>query len=117
VNIYADLNALALGKWQVLFMNGKSKTVNLSKFGMVYYNNLLSLPICLPIAIMKGEFPQVLHSELLHGPDAQGFMMCALFSGAKRASISLVLPGAFGMLMQPCCFRRVVLGAWVDFQV
>ena len=65
-------------------MNGKSKTVDLSKFGMVYYNNLLSLPICLPIAIMKGEFPQVLDSPLLHGPDAQGFILCALFSGAKR---------------------------------
>ena len=78
------ISCYALGKLQVLFMNGKSKTVNLSKFGMVYYNNLLSLPICLPIAIMKGEFPQVLHSELLHGPDAQGFIACAVFSGAKR---------------------------------
>jgi hypothetical protein len=70
--------------WQVLFMNGKSKTVDLSKFGMVYYNNLLSLPICLPIAVIMGEFPAVLDAPLLHGPDARSFMMCALFSGAIR---------------------------------
>ena len=52
--------------WQELFMNGKSKTVDLSKFGMVYYNNLLSLPICLPIAVIMGEFPAVLDAPLLH---------------------------------------------------
>ena len=73
-------------------MNGKSKTVNLSKFGMVYYNNLLSLPICLPVAFIKGEFPAVLDAPLLHGPDANNFMLCALFSGAERRCHNLAMP-------------------------
>ena len=70
-------------------MNGKSKTVALTKFGMVYYNNLLSLPICLPIAFMMGEFPAVLSASLLNDENAQGFMLCAFFSGVVGFVLNL----------------------------
>jgi hypothetical protein len=57
--------------------------------GMVYYNNLLSLPICLPIAWLMGEFPAVLDAPLLHGPEANSFMLCALFSGVMGFVLNL----------------------------
>ena len=56
---------------------------------MVYYNNLLSLPICLPIAWLMGEFPAVLDAPLLHGPEANSFMLCALFSGVMGFVLNL----------------------------
>ena len=62
----------------VLYMNSKSKTVNLTsmfiqsylsldsyqvccfaEWGMVFYNNVISLPILLPVAILTGELPAV----------------------------------------------------------
>lgn len=78
--IWMGSNCLATACY-VLYMNGKSKTVDLTKWGMVYYNNLISLPICFPIAVARGEFPAVLSDPLLHGEHANAFMAVATFSG------------------------------------
>lgn len=50
----------------VLYMKHATKTVRLSKFGMVFYNNLLSLPILLGGALLRGEFPTLLAADELH---------------------------------------------------
>eukprot|EP01052_Picozoa_sp_SAG31_P042302 SAG31_NODE_6679_length_1927_cov_1.693107_2_plen_110_part_00 len=63
----------------VVSMARKSKTMKLSKFGMVFYNNLLSLPILLPCAFAFGEMPAMLQDPQLHD---HGFLSMAAFSGA-----------------------------------
>ena len=75
----------------------------------VFYNNVLSLPICLPLAWFRGELPAVFDDPLLHGalppplpsrhasswaavaagPDAKSFMCCALFSGVVGFVLNL----------------------------
>ena len=76
----------------------------------VFYNNILSLPICLPLAWFRGELPAVFDDPLLHGalplplpqpqrqassravaagPDAKSFMYCALFSGVVGFVLNL----------------------------
>uniref|UniRef100_A0A7S2SW66 Sugar phosphate transporter domain-containing protein n=1 Tax=Rhizochromulina marina TaxID=1034831 RepID=A0A7S2SW66_9STRA len=39
----------------VLYMKTATKSVDISKFGMVFYNNLLSVPLLLPLAFGLGE--------------------------------------------------------------
>ena len=39
-----------------LYLKHATKTIRLSKFGMAYYNNALSVPILLLGAIFRGEF-------------------------------------------------------------
>ena len=43
----------------VLYMKSATKNIDLSKFGMVYYNNLLSIPLLLPFAFSFGEFATI----------------------------------------------------------
>jgi hypothetical protein len=43
----------------VLYLKRVVSTVRLSKFGMVYYNNLLSMPLLLGLAILIGELGDV----------------------------------------------------------
>uniref|UniRef100_A0A7S1XWK5 Sugar phosphate transporter domain-containing protein n=1 Tax=Phaeomonas parva TaxID=124430 RepID=A0A7S1XWK5_9STRA len=40
----------------VLSMRRMTQSIKLSKFGMVFYNNLISTPIMLTLALFKGEF-------------------------------------------------------------
>lgn len=40
----------------VLYMRYASTNIKLPRFGMVYYNNLLSAAILLPICIFHGDF-------------------------------------------------------------
>lgn len=50
----------------VLYMKNATKTIRLTKFGMVFYNNLLSLPILAIGAALRGEFGTFLDAEELH---------------------------------------------------
>ena len=63
-----------------------TKTIKLSKFGMVFYNNLLSLPLLLPIAYYRGEF-----SELSTRPDllSSGFLGLNAFAGSVGFFLNL----------------------------
>lgn len=40
----------------VLYMRYASTSIKLPKFGMVYYNNLLSAAMLLPVCLLRGEF-------------------------------------------------------------
>lgn len=50
----------------VLYMKHATKTVRLSKFGMVFYNNLLSLPILALGAALRGEYATLAAADELH---------------------------------------------------
>lgn len=49
----------------VLYMRYASTNINLPKFGMVYYNNLLSAIILTPICLFKGEFAALSDPEIM----------------------------------------------------
>lgn len=62
----------------VLYMKHATKTVRLPKFGMVFYNNLLSLPILLVGAAVRGEFSTFLGTDELH---TTSYLSLSLYAG------------------------------------
>jgi len=62
----------------VLYMKHATKTVRLPKFGMVFYNNLLSLPILLAGAAVRGEFRTFLGTGELH---TTSYLSLSLYAG------------------------------------
>lgn len=55
---WMSMNCCATASY-VLYMKSATKNIDLSKFGMVYYNNLLSIPLLLPFAFSFGEFATI----------------------------------------------------------
>merc|ERR1711862_395421 len=53
----------------VLYLKYITTTLNLSKFGMVFYNNVLCTLFLLPIASAMGEVRIFLSTESIHTPD------------------------------------------------
>jgi len=52
----------------VLYMRFASTSIKLPRFGMVYYNNLLSCALLLPICIFRNEFAVLLDPEIMTMP-------------------------------------------------
>jgi len=61
----------------VLYMRYASTNINLPKFGMVYYNNLLSAMILAPICLLKGEFVALKDPEIM----TNSFIICNCLAG------------------------------------
>lgn len=53
----------------VLYLKFATKSVKLSKFGMVFYNNVLCTLFLFPVAVMNGEFSTFLGTNALHTVD------------------------------------------------
>lgn len=53
----------------ILYMKFATKNVKLSKFGMVFYNNVLCTVFLLPVAILNGEVHLFMTTPALHTPD------------------------------------------------
>jgi len=53
----------------VLYMKFATKNVKLSKFGMVFYNNVLCAAFLLPVVIFNGELRTFLETESIHTVD------------------------------------------------
>ena len=49
----------------VLYMRFASTNIKLPKFGMVYYNNLLSMAILSPLIVIMGELPALVDPEIM----------------------------------------------------
>jgi GDP-mannose transporter len=62
----------------VLYMKHATKTIKISKFGMVLYNNLLSIPILLTGALCRGEFRIFLSEPSFH---TSGYLLLSLYAG------------------------------------
>jgi len=52
----------------VLYMKHATQTVKLSKFGMVYFNNVLAALILVPVTLFNGEAMDFYRREDLHNP-------------------------------------------------
>jgi len=53
----------------VLYLKYATKSVKLSKFGMVFYNNVLCSVFLFPVTLMNGEFSTFLQTKALHTVD------------------------------------------------
>jgi len=53
----------------VLYMKFATKNVKLSKFGMVFYNNLLCTVFLLPVTLVNGEMFTFIRTEAIHTAD------------------------------------------------
>lgn len=53
----------------ILYMKFATKSVNLSKFGMVFYNNVLCTLFLLPVTIYNGEMKAFLDTKAFHTTD------------------------------------------------
>lgn len=69
----------------VLYMRLATQTIRLSKFGMVYYNNLLSLALLFPIIAVKGELSVVADMTLW----TPAFIFLNVFAGAVGFLLNL----------------------------
>lgn len=62
----------------VLYMKFATKHIKLSKFGMVFYNNLLCICFLLPVAMANGEVARFLRTEAIHTGD---YFVKTMFAG------------------------------------
>ena len=62
----------------VLYMKFATKHVKLSKWGMVYYNNILCTIFLSPVAVINGEMKLFMESERLHTLD---YFVTNMFAG------------------------------------
>lgn len=53
----------------VLYLKFATKTVKLSKFGMVFYNNVLCTAFLFPVTLLNGEFATFIGTPALHTAD------------------------------------------------
>jgi len=53
----------------VLYLKFATKSVKLSKFGMVFYNNVLCTLFLFPFSVMNGEFATFMRTSALHTSD------------------------------------------------
>ena len=53
----------------VLYMKFATKNVKLSKFGMVFVNNVLCVVFLLPVAVVRGEVSNFLQTDAIHTYD------------------------------------------------
>ncbi|CAM9873251.1 unnamed protein product [Chrysoparadoxa australica] len=63
----------------VLYMKYATKSIKLSKFGMVFYNNILGLMLLTPVALLKGELGILASRTDLH---TLGYAVVNTFAGA-----------------------------------
>lgn len=70
----------------VLYMKHATKTIKLSKIGMVYYNNLLSIPILVVGAYFRGEFTEFFSREDLH---SLPYLSLSLYAGMVGFCLNL----------------------------
>lgn len=70
----------------VLYMKHATKTVRLSKFGMVFYNNLLSLPILAAGAALRGEYATLAAADELH---TVPYLTLSLYAGVVGFFLNL----------------------------
>mmetsp|Transcript_18329 Transcript_18329/g.26328 ORF Transcript_18329/g.26328 Transcript_18329/m.26328 type:complete len:343 (-) Transcript_18329:207-1235(-) len=80
----------------ILYMKVATKTVKLSKFGMVFYNNILCTLFLLPIAIFRGEVTTFLQTADLHSTDYLSKNIFAGFIGFFLNFASLNFVAAAG---------------------
>jgi GDP-mannose transporter len=71
------LNCLCTS-FYTLYMRFAPTSIKLPRFGMVYYNNLLSAALLLPLCLLRGDFACLGDAEMMTLP----FVLCNSLAGA-----------------------------------
>lgn len=74
---WMSLNCVTTASY-ILSLKFATKNVKLSKFGMVFYNNVLCVMFLLPAAIFRGELTLFIQTKSLHTP---AYMFQNIFAG------------------------------------
>eukprot|EP01117_Protostelium_nocturnum_P006260 TRINITY_DN2258_c0_g1_i1.p1 TRINITY_DN2258_c0_g1~~TRINITY_DN2258_c0_g1_i1.p1 ORF type:complete len:294 (-),score=35.57 TRINITY_DN2258_c0_g1_i1:84-965(-) len=80
------LNCLVTA-WYLILIGSKSKETNLSTFGMMYYNNLMCIPLVLLI-VLAIELPQITSYEYYTDT---GFLICFSLSSALAFALNYLV--------------------------
>jgi len=62
--VFMGLNCLFTSAY-ILYMRYAATNIKLPKFGMVYYNNLLSVVLLVPLVVLNGEIPQLMNERIM----------------------------------------------------
>jgi len=103
----------------VLYLKFATKTVKLSKFGMVFYNNVLCTLFLLPVASAMGEVRTFLTTKTLHTVDYGIKNFCAGFVGfflnfASLNCVSITGPTTYAIVGSINKIPTTILG-WFLF--
>lgn len=87
----------------VLYMKFATKTIKLSTFGMVFYNNLLCILLMMPVALYMGQVQVFFTTEAIHTPDYFGMNFFAglvgfLLNFASLNCVSLTGPTTYAII-------------------
>lgn len=87
----------------VLYLKYATKSIELSKFGMVFYNNVLCTLFLFPVSVINGEFETFLSTPAIHTPDYAIKNALAGFVGfflnfASLNCVALTGPTNFSMI-------------------
>ena len=85
--LWQAANCVATSSY-VLYLKHATHTIDVSKFGLVFYNNLLSLPLLAAIALAHGEFPVLVDAYARGAIDSQFFAVNA-FAGTLGLFLNL----------------------------
>jgi len=111
------LNCLSTSGY-VLYMKFATKAVKLSKFGMVFYNNVLCVLILLPIAFYRNEVLLFFQSVALHTPEyftKNGFAGVVGFflNFASLQCVAMTGPTTYAIIGSVNKVPGVFLGYWL----
>lgn len=95
-------NCLATSSY-VLYMKFATQNIQLSKFGMVFVNNVLCVALLLPVALLNGEVGTFLNAEQVHTWDYAGKNAFAGFIGfflnfASLHCVSVTGPSTYAIV-------------------
>mmetsp|Transcript_30784 Transcript_30784/g.46694 ORF Transcript_30784/g.46694 Transcript_30784/m.46694 type:complete len:371 (+) Transcript_30784:143-1255(+) len=111
------LNCLSTSGY-VLYMKFATQTVKLSKFGMVFYNNVLCILFLFPAAFLRNEVVVFLQSVALHTPD---YFFKNFFAGligfllnfASLQCVALTGPTTYAIIGSVNKIPAAFLGYWL----
>lgn len=115
--VWMVLNCLACSGY-VLYMKHATEHVKLSKFGMVFYNNVLCVLFLLPIAITMGEVTTFVSTPTIHTSD---YALKNLFAGlvgfllnfASLNCVSISGPTTYVTIGSLNKIPVAILGYWI----
>ncbi len=105
----------------ILYMKHATKTVKLSKFGMVFYNNVLCTLFLLPVAMCNGEVKAFLETKAIH---TQEYFLKNSFAGfvgfflnfASLNCVALTGPTTYALVGSLNKIPTAILG-WLLFSI
>eukprot|EP00557_Chaetoceros_sp_GSL56_P014265 CAMPEP_0176485592 /NCGR_PEP_ID=MMETSP0200_2-20121128/5119_1 /TAXON_ID=947934 /ORGANISM="Chaetoceros sp., Strain GSL56" /LENGTH=627 /DNA_ID=CAMNT_0017882241 /DNA_START=472 /DNA_END=2355 /DNA_ORIENTATION=+ len=116
--LWMILNCVATAGY-ILYMKFATKTIDLSKFGMVFYNNILCILFLFPVTLLNGEIRLFMNTKAFHSFDFCWKLIFAGFVGfflnfASLNCVSTTSPTTFAIVGSLNRIPIIILG-WYLF--